>query len=133
MKIPLSRPLCALVTATVLGSSLAAPIAQAGMVGTAAVAERAELAQQRAQLKELLAREDVREQLIAWGVEPAAAQTRVDSLSPQELQQMAQKMDELPAGGDILGAAVFVFLVLLVTDILGFTDIFPFVRKPDER
>jgi hypothetical protein len=42
-------------------------------------------------------------------------------------------MDQLPAGGDgigtIVGAAVLVFLILLITDILGFTHVFPFVKS----
>ena len=42
-------------------------------------------------------------------------------------------IDPLPAGGDalgvILGVALIVFLVLLITDIMGYTDIFPFVKK----
>jgi hypothetical protein len=42
-------------------------------------------------------------------------------------------MDQLPAGGDavgvLIGASLFVFIVLLITDILGFTDVFPFVKS----
>jgi hypothetical protein len=38
-------------------------------------------------------------------------------------------MDEMPAGGSIVGAAVLIFLVLLVTDIVGWTDVYPFVNK----
>jgi hypothetical protein len=35
----------------------------------------------------------------------------------------------LPAGGvDLLGAVLIVFLVLLLTDILGYTKVFPFTR-----
>jgi hypothetical protein len=49
------------------------------------------------------------------------------------VRTLAAKIDELPAGGDALGLLVFVFIVLLITDILGFTDIFPFVKKPHER
>lgn len=63
------------------------------------------------------------------GVETATATQRVAALSDNELNQLATQLDELPAGGDILGTLVFVFLVLLVTDILGFTDVFPFVKK----
>ena len=37
--------------------------------------------------------------------------------------------DELPAGGDLLGAAVLIFLVLLFTDIMGYTKVFPFTRS----
>jgi hypothetical protein len=56
----------------------------------------------------------------------------VASLSPAELTQMANSMDQLPAGsggvGAVVGAAVFVFVVLLITDLLGLTHVFPFVN-----
>jgi hypothetical protein len=46
------------------------------------------------------------------------------------VQTLAANMDQLPAGGDGLGLLVFLFIVLLITDILGFTNIFPFVKHP---
>lgn len=133
MRTVLSRWMCAVVAATFLGSSLIVPAAQAGMIGTQSLVDKAQVEQQRTQVKSLLARADVQEQLVAWGVNPADAQARVDSLSPTELNDMALKMDALPAGGNVLGVLVFLFLVLLVTDVLGFTDIFPFVKKPNQR
>ena len=55
---------------------------------------------------------------------------RCEHAPPEEVRSMNQKIDELPAGGSSLpGAAVLVFLVLLFTDIMGFTDVFPFVKK----
>lgn len=103
--------------------------AQAAMVGTGEVVAAEQGALDRAQLLGALARDDVRAQLTALGVDPADAAARVASLSDEELQAMNARMNELPAGGDVLGVVVFLFLVLLVTDILGFTDIFPFVKK----
>lgn len=118
-----NRWLAAIAGSVLLSASLGLPVAQAGMIGTHVVVEQELLLQQ------FMAREEIREQLIAWGVAPEAAQARVDSLSPAEVAQMSARMQELPAGGDVVGAVVFVFLVLLVTDILGFTDLFPFVRS----
>jgi len=69
---------------------------------------------------------------MARGIDPIEAQARADSLTDQEAIQFADTMEQLPAGGLIgylVGLAVLVFLVLLITDILGFTDIFPFVKK----
>jgi hypothetical protein len=69
-------------------------------------------------------------------VNPEEAKARVDSLTDQEIAKIAARIDQLPAGGDglgvIVGAAVLIFLVLLLTDILGITDIFPFVKKVDK-
>jgi hypothetical protein len=63
------------------------------------------------------------------GVDPAHAQNRVAALTDQEAAQLAARLDELPAGGsDILMVALIVFLVLLFTDIMGYTKVFSFTR-----
>lgn len=115
-----------LMTMTMMG--LQTP-AFAGMVGTGAVIEQQHSSIERARLLTALDREDVRSQLIAMGVDPKAAQERVASLSDEELRSVAGHVQDLPAGGDILGVVVLIFLVLLFTDIMGYTDIFPFVKK----
>ena len=80
-----------------------------------------------------LNRSEVQKHLVAWGVNPEEANTRVDSLTDQEIDKIATQIDQLPAGGDalgtIVGAALLIFIVLLITDILGFTDVFPFVKS----
>lgn len=115
-----------LMTLTMLG--LQTP-AYAGMVGTGAAIGQQQAAIDRGQLLTALNREDVREQLVAMGVDPQAAQQRVAALSEEEIQSLAGRVQALPAGGDILAVAVFIFLVLLFTDILGYTHVFPFVKK----
>lgn len=104
------------------------PVAQAGMVSTAdAVAEQG-VAEQRGEIEAALAREDVRRQLAGLGVDPAEVDTRVAALSDSQVRELYGRMQELPAGGDsLIGALVFVFLVLLITDLLGLTDVYPFV------
>jgi hypothetical protein len=103
--------------------------AQAAIVATEAIAASAGAAADRARIARTLAREDVRAQLQARGVSPADVQARVDALSDDEAAQLAQRIDALPAAGaDILGALVLVFIVLLITDILGVTKVFPFTR-----
>lgn len=103
--------------------------AQAGMVGTATVLGQEQAASERAHILAALERQDVRQGLVGLGVEPQAARDRVLALSDAEVHQMAGKLDQLPAGGDALGVAVFIFVLLLVTDILGYTNVFPFVKK----
>lgn len=105
---------------------LVAPLpALAGIVSTDSVVAGAE----RDRIAGLLERGDVRARLQALGVDPAAARDRVAALSDAEAAQLATQLDELPAGGDLLGAAVLVFLVLLFTDIMGYTKVFPFTRS----
>lgn len=83
----------------------------------------------RDQVKGFLARAEARVELEALGVEPSAALARVDALSDEEVAQLAGRLDQLPAGGtDALTVALIVFLVLLFTDIMGYTKIFPFTR-----
>ena len=84
----------------------------------------------RVQLASALARDDVAAALRAQGVDPAAVQARVDSLSDAEAQTLAARIADAPAGAsDVLGTIVFLFVLLLITDILGFTKVFPFTRS----
>jgi hypothetical protein len=103
--------------------------AQAGMVATPTVAAQA--AKER--VLSVIERSDVRAQLESFGVNPADAKARVAALSDDEAAQLAARFDSLPAGADggasIIGAVVLIFLVLLLTDILGFTHVFPFTKS----
>jgi len=103
--------------------------AMAGIVTTGTIVDAQQTQHERAKLRSLLARKDVRHQLESYGVNPQQALARVDSMTDQEVHTLACKIDNAPAGGDVLGVAVFIFLVLLITDILGYTDVFPFVKK----
>ena len=124
---PVTRWLSTLLAAVLLAAIIPQP-AVAAMIGTQTLAEEAELQDARARVATFLQRDDVRAQLVRLGVSPEAAEQRVEALSESEVRRLAAHMEEMPAGGiDILGAALIVFLVLLATDILGFTDIFPFV------
>jgi Family of unknown function (DUF6627) len=126
----LTKPVGHLVIIGLLALSLPVPVAHAGMIGTEAVINASQVQQDRERLRQVLNRDDVKAQLIARGVDPAQVQARVDGLTDQEVQKLAKNMDQLPAGGDALGLLVFVFVVLLITDILGFTNVYPFVKHP---
>ena len=127
----LTKPVSHLVVFGLLALTLHLPAANASMIGTEAVVNAAQVQQHRERLHNALNRDDVQAQLIARGVDPSQVQARVDSLTDQEVQSLSGKIDQLPAGGDsFLGALVFIFIVLLITDILGFTNIFPFVKHP---
>lgn len=110
-----------------------ATMAQATMISTGTAVQQQAIEQDRTRIRVFLEREDVQKTLQANGVSPLEAKARVDSLTDQEVARIADKMDMLPAGGNalgvIVGAAVFVFIVLLITDILGLTAVFSFVNK----
>lgn len=97
----------------------------AGIVTT----DQAQAGAGRDQVRRFLDRDDVRVRMQELGVDPAAARARVEALNDEEVATLAERIDELPAGGtDVLGALLLVFIILLVTDILGFTKVFPFTR-----
>ncbi len=104
----------------------------AAMVGTETVLTTTQTQNARENLIRFLEREDVEVAMTAQGVNWLEAKARVGSLSDAEVMRIAEKMDQLPAGGDglgiLVGTALIVFLVLLFTDIAGYTDVFPFVK-----
>ncbi len=102
--------------------------AHAAMIPTYGVITANQADSARQKLQRYLEREDVRAGLEQSGVAPAAAKARVDALSDDEVAAVAGKIDALPAGGDFIGALVFVFVLLLITDILGFTKVYSFTR-----
>ena len=85
----------------------------------------------RSYVNRMMVQTEVREALIAQGIDPLEAKARLDSLSDAEVIRLAEQIEHLPAGGNALGvlvgAALIVFIVLLITDILGYTNVFPFV------
>jgi hypothetical protein len=126
----LTKPVAHLVVLGMLALSLHLPAANAALVGTEAVVNAAQAQQDRERVLNTLNRDDVKAQLVARGVDPAQVQTRLESLTDEEVQTLAANMDQLPAGGDALGLLVFIFVLLLITDILGFTNVYPFVKHP---
>jgi hypothetical protein len=117
--------------------SLPVQTVQAAMVRTETVLTLSTANNVRENLNQFLKREDVKAIMTAQGISPIEAKARVDSLSDAEVMQIAEKMDQLPAGGSafgvIIGAAVIIFIVLVITDILGYTDIFTFVKHPSSK
>ena len=118
-----------ILTLTILGSSLTTP-AHAALVTTAEViAPGGGANAERERIQGWLAREDVARQLQDYGVKASDAQARVAALTDDEARSLGAQIDTLPAGGDVIGVLFAVFIILLVTDILGFTKVFPFTRS----
>ena len=62
------------------------------------------------------------------GVNPADIESRVNLMTAEEVEMLSRHMDELPVGGDVLGVILIVFIVFVITDVIGATDIFPFIK-----
>ena len=82
----------------------------------------------RERVAAFLARDDVRTELQAQGVSADDAIARVQAMSDAEVAQLADRVDQAPAGAGVVGVLFSIFLILLVTDILGLTKVFPFTR-----
>lgn len=119
------KVLAMLLIVTITSLTLPNP-AQAAMVGTDS-ALSVEMADDRTRIASLADRAEVQAQLAAYGVSAADVRARVAAMTDEEAASLATDIDDQPAGG-IIGAIVLVFLVLLITDILGYTKIFPFTR-----
>lgn len=104
-----------------LGSPL---VAQAGVIGTLQAVEAQHRAADLATVSSALAREQVRAQLGAMGVDSVQVESRLAAMTDAELRQLAGQIESLPAGADALAIIGIVFLVLLILEAVGVTDIF---------
>lgn len=117
-----------LLIASVLSLGLPLQSVHAGLVGTDKVAASAQSQSERERIRSFLDREDVRKELQNQGIDANTAKARVNALTDEEVQKVAGRLDKMPAGGDIIGVLFTIFVILLVTDILGFTKVFSFTR-----
>jgi hypothetical protein len=104
-----------------LGSPL---VAQAELVTTLQAVEASTRTQDLAAVNATLAREEVRAQFEALGVEPVQIESRIASLTDAELRTLAGQMADMPAGADALAVIGILFLVLLILEAVGVIDIF---------
>ena len=105
----------------------------AAMIETEATLDITEKGQEaRDTIKSILAREDAQAVLRAQGIDPSEARARVDSLTDAEAVRIADQIDELPAGGNffigLLIAVGVIVVILAITDAMGYTDVFTFIR-----
>ena len=109
--------------------------AMAALVGTETVLDGTRVQNARELVRNLMAREEIQAALAQQGIDPQEARARAAALSDAEAVRLADTIDSLPAGGDVgalgivVGTLLIVFIILLITDILGYTSVFPFTKK----
>ena len=103
--------------------------ARASIVSTEQAMDASAGQSDRAKLMSFLSRADVQASLQSQGLSAADAMDRVHALSDAEVAQLSSRVDSAPAGAGVVGVLFTVFLVLLVTDIMGLTKVFPFTRS----
>ena len=98
-------------------------ISYAGMIGTQTLIENQQSDESRSRVEKYITQENVREQIIALGANPAEVQDRLAALTGDELRYLEHNINNMPAGG-ILAVIGIVFVVLLILELVGVIDIF---------
>lgn len=117
------RSCVALISLSLVSLGLQAPAA-AGIVGTADAVAAVQLQDHRGAVQDVLARADVREQMVGLGVDPAEVEARIAALTDAEVATLATHLEAAPAGGDALAVIGIVFVVLMILEFTGVIDIF---------
>ena len=108
--------------------SLSFTSTQAAMISNDMIINHAQHSSAKAELIQTINRSDVKQQLLNMGVKPADIESRINLMTHEEIAQLNQQIDQLPAGGSILGVLLIIFIVFVITDVIGATDIFPFIK-----
>lgn len=104
------------------------PAANAAMIGTHEVLAEQQYRVGQQQLLAMLDDEQVKDKLLAMGVEREQVESRIASLTPAELAQFNQQLDQAPAGAGVVGIIVLFLVIFIITDMLCATNIFNFVK-----
>ena len=127
-----AKPVSVFLTIFMLLLALPYQSTLAAMIETETVLDMSRGQEARAYLNRIIARQDIQAMFISQGVDPWEAKARINSLSDAEIVRLYDKIEQLPAGGSdfgiVLGTIAFIFIVLIVTDILGYTNVFTFVK-----
>jgi len=108
--------------------SLSFTSTQAAMISNDLIINHVQPGNAKAELLQTINRSDVKQQLLNMGVTPADIESRINLMTHEEIAQLNQQIDELPAGGSLLGILLIIFIVFVITDVIGATDIFPFIK-----
>tara|TARA_R110002153_G_scaffold253238_1_gene411194 strand:+ start:4354 stop:4725 length:372 start_codon:yes stop_codon:yes gene_type:complete len=79
------------------------------------------------QLIEMVSRADVQEKLVSLGVTQGDAISRINGMTNSEIAQLNSQLNDAPAGG-VVGAVLTVLAIIAILDLVGVTDVYPFIR-----
>jgi len=109
-----AQPVAILMIILTLLLSVPYQAAFAALVETETMLDVSRGQEARETLKQFMAHKDVRTAIVSQGVDPAEADARLNSLSDAEVIQLADQIDQLPAGGDVLGLAIAVLVIVIL-------------------
>ncbi len=124
----LQRTTARLLAVTMMITGLLSATAQAAMVSTHELVNSEAQQMTRTQVLSILDKEEARNTLLNLGVNPAEVEARIDNMSAEELQAFSEQVNTMQAGGGVVGVVVLVFVILIVLDLLGTTNIFPAIK-----
>lgn len=79
----------------------------------------------KAELKQLLNRQELRNKMLGMGVDISTVDERINSMTDQEAFELQKQIESLPAGEGFLGLVIGLLVIFILTDVAGATDIFP--------
>lgn len=120
----IKKMFCIFSVTSFLAMGVQAPVF-AGMVSTDDLNTVNQTELKRDDVRNLVAREDVRTHLQQYGVDASELNDRIDSMTDSELMQFHAEMDKLPAGEGFLGGVIALIVIFMLLDIAGVTDVFP--------
>ncbi|UTV30520.1 DUF6627 family protein [Photobacterium atrarenae] len=125
----MKKPAKILTTAMIMLFSLVQmPLTQAAMITTGEAIQAQQRNIDRDNLLSMLQKDELRAQLAAYGVDAQAAAERISHMTDAEIAMLNDHLDEMPAGESFLSVIGLIVVVLVVTDLIGATDVFPFIR-----
>lgn len=124
----LKRKLAVLLSALLMWNGMLASAANAGVISTSEMLVEQQQFENTQAIKDYFDRDDVKQQMLELGVAPGDVDARIDAMTAAELAQLNDSLADAPAGASVLGVALTIFIVFVITDVIGATDIFPFIR-----
>jgi hypothetical protein len=101
----------------------------AAMVSSETLLQQAQHATTLTAEQSIALRAKIQQELLAMGVAPEITNDRVSQLTELEIAALHNKIESAPAGSAIVGELMTIFVIFVITDLLGATDIFPFIKS----
>ena len=122
----MANPISMLAVILLLLMSTLNQLAAAAMVGTEKLLISDRNQESRSYLQHMMSRKEIQEALVARGIDLQEAKIRIDSLTDSEIEQVLEKINDLPAGGiDAAFILIIVGVIVVLFIIVEYTSAVP--------
>ena len=122
----MAKPISILAVILFLLMSTLNQLAEAAMVGTEKLLISDRNQETRSYLQHMMSRKEIQEALVARGIDLQEAKIRIDSLTDSEIEQILEKINDLPAGGiDAAFVLIIVGVIIVLFIIVEYTSAVP--------